>query len=170
MQEHRDRVIVRENMVGENFGIWNKHDVEYAHRVDWVEPDWAGKGQIVEARLILGAWGVDGGNDIVEVEGVDLGPLVNDGRRWEGFSRTLFTDLGTAVDMAFQDDGVVNITILKNEDAQSRWAKYDHLSVFASALKFTYEFKPHATPEPTTLVVWSGLICAGTLVLSRRRD
>ncbi|GEM_PF-3111653 len=137
-----DAVITGQNIVDGNFGIFNPFDVTYTHSLSWIIPPAQG---FLSAVLEIKAFGVQGGNDTVFGDTINLGTLVNSGAL--GFSSTIFQNNNPTVLDAIFANGLLNIRIDKSS--------LDYISVFDSKLTVTYNTlsPPTAVPEPATLVL-----------------
>jgi hypothetical protein len=143
--ENNDATIIAQNNIDNDFGIYNNDDVRYRHDLTWLNPAAAAW---VNAKLTILAYGVDGGNDAVIVETLNIGNLVNDGQFLsEGFTTTIFSLANPAVLTGLFADGFLNIIIDKN--TSGRLANLDSLSVYSSKLEVTYE----PVPEPATMIL-----------------
>jgi hypothetical protein len=149
--ENHDPTIIAQNVVDPDFGILNKNNVSYKHRVDWIVPPVA---QYTSAELEITAFGVLGSNDIVYADSFNLGPLNNGSLFTLFFSSTSFGSTDPVVlDLIFAN-GVLDIFIDKNQNG-GYFANKNKISVFNSKLTVNYE----PVPEPATMVLMgSGLV------------
>lgn len=150
-----DAAITASNTVDSDFGIYNNDDVTYRHNLSWLNP---APETFVNATLTILGYGVDGSNDRVIADSINLGNLVSDSSLLEGFTTTVFTNAVPAQLSALFADGFLNITISKNF---GQFLALDLLSVYSSKLEVTYE----PIPEPATVL----LLASGFIGLAARR-
>lgn len=150
--------VVAQNQVSNSFGIYDFFDVTYNHVMSWINPL---ASSYVGLTLEIKAYGVDGGNEVVFADTLNLGALKNDGLPiLEGNTTTLFTNNNSAVLNAILIDGILAIKIDKNSGA-SGLGLLDPSSIFYS--KLTIEYTP--VPEPLT----AGLLLSSLVALKHRR-
>src|SRR5690606_1094035 len=68
--ENSDSTIVSENNVDGDFGYYNLSNVSYSHNLNWITPE---AGTFLHASLTIYAYGVDGDNDQVYVDQINIG-------------------------------------------------------------------------------------------------
>ena len=159
--QNSDATIVSENNIDSDFGIYNLFDVTYSHVLSWINPL---AENFIGLTLEVKAYGIDGGNDVLFADNLNLGALVNDGSLLENTTTTLFTENNLAVLNAILVDNVLNIRINKNSNS-SGLALLDSSSVFVS--KLTVQYSP--VPEPTTVGLLVSSI-AGMFLRKRRES
>ncbi len=148
--ESSDSIITSQNNVNNNFGTYNNGRVSYRHLVNWLSPTYV---SFVSATLTIKAFGIDGGNDIVFADLVNIGSLNNDGTLLERFTTTIFPSGAMTLNTIFVN-GYLDITINKN-NGTGGLAALDFSSIYSSNLTVTYQ----AVPEPASLILMtSGLL------------
>jgi hypothetical protein len=163
--ENNDATIIAQNNVDLDFGILNKNDVSYTHRIDWLNPAAA---SIDSATLKITAFGALGNDDIVFVDTLNIGSLIP-GSIWTlGFSTTVYSTTSDLVLDLILGDGAINVVIDKNRNA-GLLASLNASSVFESTL--CVDYSPRAVPEPGTGLASVGAGVMGLLgYLWRRRQ
>ena len=152
--ETDDATIISENSVSPSFGGFNSAPVSYTHHLDWLAPP--ANGVYTSATLHIAVVGglIAGGPTTVYVDTFDLGSLNS------GFLLSL-TDFG--IDVSLLSDDMLSVEIDKG--VLGRRKKFDQkFKVVASKIVVKYD----PIPEPTSVLVWSGMVGVGLCVLRKR--
>lgn len=155
--ETNDATIISDNQIDNDFGVVNNNDVSYRHDLTWLTPP---ADVFVFASLTIKSFGALGSNDIVSIETIELGSLVNGTLGSGFFSTTVFASTNPVVLNALLADGYLEVSINKN--ANGGLSNLNLVSVYSSKLDVRYE----PVPEPTTMALFgSGMLLAA----ARRR-
>ena len=150
--ETNEATIIAQNNVSDSFGITNKNDVSYRHRVDWINPSSV---SFIEYELQIKAFGNVGSNEVVFADSFSLGTLKNGGLFSLFFSTTVFSGNNAPVLNAVLADGFLDITIDKNRNA-GFFGRKNKVSIYDSKLTVKYEgaAAAAAVPEPGTVFLF----------------
>jgi hypothetical protein len=136
--ENTDATIILDNLVDADFGKFNDGDVIYSHLMTWLVPP---AGSYLFASLTISAYDVNGQNDVVLSDNVNLGDLLM------GNNAVTTTIFGNASILLSLADGVLNVAIDKSNN--------DNINVLSSRLDVRYDdqIQLQAVPEPASMLL-----------------
>ena len=159
--EDSDAVVADENDVSDGFGLFNKQDVTFTHDLSWLTPP---VGFYIEAKLVITAYDVNGNNDEVIVDGIEIGTLDEGGLLFR-ISATVFETSDDVLLEGILGDHTLEVKIDKSSN--------DKITIVGSTLWVEYLPLEDGTPgggpvpEPATIALF-GPVLVGRVLLALR--